>query len=118
MKRVRNGTETEENETKGSGAKTPGKPRKREKKQRRAVRKWTVDEDNRMRELVKIYGTQRWSIIGSLIPSRNGKQCRERWHNQLDPTIKKCAWTPVRLFLSFRESLPPLHYLLDRDSGI
>lgn len=46
-----------------------------------------------MRELIKIYGTQRWSIIGSLLPSRNGKQCRERWHNQLDPSIKKSPWT-------------------------
>jgi len=70
-----------------------GEKPKREKKPRKAVRKWTKDEDDRMRELVKIYGTQRWSIIGSLIPSRNGKQCRERWHNQLDPTIKKCPWS-------------------------
>lgn len=65
----------------------------RQKKPRRAVRKWTAEEDNRMRELVKIYGTQRWSVIGSLLPSRNGKQCRERWHNQLDPCIKKSPWT-------------------------
>ena len=46
-----------------------------------------------MRELVKIYGTRRWSVIGSLLPSRDGKQCREQWHNQLDPTIKKIPWT-------------------------
>ena len=25
---------------------------------------------------------------------RIGKQCRERWHNQLDPQIKKSVWTP------------------------
>lgn len=24
---------------------------------------------------------------------RIGKQCRERWHNHLNPNIKKCAWT-------------------------
>jgi len=80
----------------GVDRKKTTKKNNRQKKQRRAVRKWTPDEDNRMRDLVKIYGTQRWSIIGSLIPSRNGKQCRERWHNQLDPTIKKCPWTEVR----------------------
>lgn len=28
-----------------------------------------------------------------MIPSRNGKQCRERWHNQLDPAIKKTPWS-------------------------
>ena len=27
------------------------------------------------------------------MPGRNGKQCRERWHNQLDPSIKKEPWT-------------------------
>ena len=25
---------------------------------------------------------------------RTGKQCRERWHNHLDPTVKKGEWTP------------------------
>lgn len=24
---------------------------------------------------------------------RSGKQCRERWHNQLNPLLKKAAWT-------------------------
>jgi myb proto-oncogene protein len=24
---------------------------------------------------------------------RTGKQCRERWHNQLNPTIKNTEWT-------------------------
>lgn len=29
-----------------------------------------------------------------LHPSRsNGKQCRERWHNHLDPNVKKSPWT-------------------------
>ena len=26
------------------------------------------------------------------MPLRDGKQCRERWHNQLNPLIKKCPW--------------------------
>ena len=30
--------------------------------------------------------------IGTHLKGRNGKQCRERWHNQLDPTIKKTVW--------------------------
>jgi hypothetical protein len=25
--------------------------------------------------------------------ARTGKQCRERWHNHLDPSIKKSTWT-------------------------
>jgi myb proto-oncogene protein len=28
------------------------------------------------------------------ITGRSGKQCRERWHNHLDPNINKTNWTP------------------------
>eukprot|EP01029_Cantina_marsupialis_P007080 TRINITY_DN17839_c0_g1_i1.p1 TRINITY_DN17839_c0_g1~~TRINITY_DN17839_c0_g1_i1.p1 ORF type:complete len:330 (+),score=97.41 TRINITY_DN17839_c0_g1_i1:64-990(+) len=62
-------------------------------KRRRNVRKWTSQEDIKMLELVKQFGTRRWSVIGSHLPGRNGKQCRERWHNQLDPSILKSPWT-------------------------
>ena len=27
------------------------------------------------------------------LKGRIGKQCRERWHNHLNPNIKKCDWT-------------------------
>lgn len=33
-----------------------------------------------------------WSKIASQLPGRSGKQCRERWLNQLQPGIKKEAW--------------------------
>lgn len=62
------------------------------KKPRRIVRKWTEEEDDQMRKLIAVYGTRRWSVIGTHLKGRNGKQCRERWHNQLDPSIKKTMW--------------------------
>ncbi|KAL0712352.1 hypothetical protein Bca4012_019330 [Brassica carinata] len=34
-----------------------------------------------------------WSKISKQLPGRIGKQCRERWHNHLNPTIKKTTWT-------------------------
>ncbi|GMH62497.1 hypothetical protein TrRE_jg6129, partial [Triparma retinervis] len=43
--------------------------------------------------MVSIHGIKHWGLIASALPTRTGKQCRERWHNQLDPTIKKCPWT-------------------------
>ena len=73
--------------------KIEGVKKKKKMKKRRHVKKWTKEEDEKMKHLVSLYGCSRWSIIGSLIPSRNGKQCRERWHNQLDPSIKKTPWT-------------------------
>lgn len=36
----------------------------------------------------------RWSDIAACIPGRVGKQCRERYHNHLDPNINKGPWTP------------------------
>jgi hypothetical protein len=34
-----------------------------------------------------------WSEIAEAIPGRIGKQCRERWFNHLDPSIKKGGWS-------------------------
>ncbi len=39
------------------------------------------------------YGPKRWTLIAKHLPGRIGKQCRERWHNHLNPDIKKCPWT-------------------------
>lgn len=39
-------------------------------------------------------GTRSWTLVASHLPGRTGKQCRERWHNQLDDGIRKDAWTP------------------------
>ncbi|XP_036940175.1 myb-related protein B-like isoform X4 [Acanthopagrus latus] len=54
---------------------------------------WTQEEDERVIDLVQKYGVKRWSLIAKHLRSRNGKQCRERWHNHLNPTVKKSNWT-------------------------
>jgi len=54
---------------------------------------WTADEDIKVMELVKQFGPKKWSVIASYLPGRIGKQCRERWHNHLNPEINKDAWT-------------------------
>jgi hypothetical protein len=46
-----------------------------------------------MIELVNEHGTRHWGFIGEKLNGRKGKQCRERWHNQLDPSITKAPWT-------------------------
>ncbi|KAK6158161.1 hypothetical protein DH2020_005475 [Rehmannia glutinosa] len=56
---------------------------------------WTKEEDDSIIELVGKYGSKKWSAIAKFLPGRIGKQCRERWHNHLDPSIKKDAWTEV-----------------------
>lgn len=55
---------------------------------------WSGEEDAMVRKMVQLHGTGRWATIASALPGRNGKQCRERWHNHLDPCIRKDTWTP------------------------
>jgi len=43
-------------------------------------------------ELVTKYGAKKWSYIASSLPGRISKQCRERWHNQLNPAVSKLPW--------------------------
>lgn len=55
---------------------------------------WTKEEDDKVIELVNKYGPKKWTLIARHLQGRIGKQCRERWHNHLNPNIKKSAWTP------------------------
>ena len=54
---------------------------------------WTPEEDAKVVELVTTMGAKKWSLIASHLPGRIGKQCRERWHNHLNPEIVKSPWT-------------------------
>ena len=44
-------------------------------------------------QLVAEHGAKRWTLIAKHLRGRTGKQCRERWHNHLNPDINKSAWT-------------------------
>ena len=46
-----------------------------------------------MLSLVQRNGAQKWTNIAHYLPGRIGKQCRERWHNHLNPRIKKNDWS-------------------------
>ena len=54
---------------------------------------WDASEDVHLRQLVATHGVQQWAVIASGMRGRNGKQCRERWHNQLDLALKRDGWT-------------------------
>ncbi|CAD8124793.1 unnamed protein product [Paramecium sonneborni] len=54
---------------------------------------WTQEEDELLVRLVVGYGPKNWSQIAKHLPGRIGKQCRERFHNHLDPKINKERWT-------------------------
>ncbi|KAJ8612216.1 hypothetical protein CTAYLR_002909, partial [Chrysophaeum taylorii] len=54
---------------------------------------WAPEEDAILLKAIAANGTRKWSVLASHLPGRTGKQCRERWHNQLNPTISKSPWT-------------------------
>lgn len=54
---------------------------------------WTKEEDEVIVQLVNRYGAKKWTTIAEALPGRIGKQCRERWHNHLNPSINKEPWT-------------------------
>ncbi|PWN50684.1 hypothetical protein IE53DRAFT_304284, partial [Violaceomyces palustris] len=56
---------------------------------------WSADEDRRLLRLVREIGAERWVTIAERMGTRTGKQCRERWHNHIDPTINKEPFSPA-----------------------
>ena len=54
---------------------------------------WSREEDKLVLSLVQATGAMKWTNIAHYLPGRIGKQCRERWHNHLNPKIKKNEWS-------------------------
>ena len=54
---------------------------------------WTREEDELIVRWVQEKGTKEWGALAAQLPGRISKQCRERWHNHLCPTVKKSDWT-------------------------
>lgn len=53
---------------------------------------WTEEEDNRLREGVKLLAND-WARIAEHVGQRSGDQCSKRWREVLDPCINKSQWT-------------------------
>ncbi|EAY00769.1 Myb-like DNA-binding domain containing protein [Trichomonas vaginalis G3] len=68
---------------------------------------WTPEEDQKVIDWVKEHGPTNWTKLAELIPGRAGKQCRERWHNNLDPHLVKSSWTPEedRIIIQLQKEL-------------
>jgi hypothetical protein len=62
---------------------------------------WTPDEDTTLVRLVEKIGPQKWALIADYLPNRQGKHCRERWHNHLNPRNKRCEWTKIEEWVLF-----------------
>lgn len=60
-----------------------------------------MEEDKLLTELINVKGQKAWASIArelnnkihNRLPIRQGKQCRERWSNHLNPGLKKGSWS-------------------------
>lgn len=54
---------------------------------------WRNTEDEILKAAVMKYGMTQWSRIASLLHRKSAKQCKARWNEWLDPSIKKTEWS-------------------------
>jgi hypothetical protein len=56
-------------------------------------KKWSPDEDAALIAAVSDAGPAHWPHIAQRIPGRTGKQCRERWVDNLSPDLLRDDWS-------------------------
>ncbi|XP_058091569.1 uncharacterized protein LOC131237684 isoform X2 [Magnolia sinica] len=57
-------------------------------------RDWTEEEDAQLRAVVKVVGENDWQRVASILGSRTGPQCSNRWRKTLHPSRKRVGrWT-------------------------
>lgn len=55
-------------------------------------KKFTKEEDDRLKSLVSQFGTKCWEEISRYMPGRCGRQCRDRYNNYLVENLYKGPW--------------------------
>lgn len=53
---------------------------------------WKNTEDEILKAAVMKYGKNQWARVASLLSRKSAKQCKARWYEWLDPSIKKIEW--------------------------
>ena len=54
---------------------------------------WKNSEDEILKAAVMKYGLNHWSRIASLLVQKTPAQCKSRWYEWLDPSVKKTEWS-------------------------
>ncbi|EGG10718.1 uncharacterized protein MELLADRAFT_42168 [Melampsora larici-populina 98AG31] len=54
---------------------------------------WRNTEDEILKAAISKYGKNQWARISSLLVRKTPKQCKARWYEWLDPSIKKTEWS-------------------------
>src|ERR1700744_6052546 len=54
---------------------------------------WTNIEDEILKAAISKYGLNQWARVSSLLARKTSKQCKARWDEWLDPSIRKIGWS-------------------------
>jgi len=54
---------------------------------------WKNSEDEILKAAVMKYGKQQWARVASLLNRKSAKQCKARWNEWLDPSVRKVEWS-------------------------
>lgn len=54
---------------------------------------WKNTEDEILKAAVMKYGKNQWARVASLLSRKSAAQCKARWYEWLDPSIKKIDWS-------------------------
>jgi len=63
---------------------------------------WSVEEDQKLKQWADTVGPVKWASCAKEISGRNGKQCRERYFNILNPNLNKYRWTAYEDYIIFQ----------------
>jgi hypothetical protein len=86
-------------------------------------RRFSKEEDEKLRRLIRQYGTRDWATVSSCLSDRTARQCRHRYRNYLMDGRQRTAWTPAEdqmIITKFREFGPKwvrIATFLPRKSG-
>jgi hypothetical protein len=56
-------------------------------------RRFSSDEDARLRRLVETFGCTNWREVAKMMPNRTARQCREHYNNHLAESLSKEPWS-------------------------
>lgn len=76
---------------------------------RKKGKRFTVDEDGKLGQLVEQYGPSNWLEIAKFMEGRTARQCRDRWKHYLHPDTSE-PWTEEE-----RATLERLHKRMGPD---
>ncbi|XP_020547095.1 transcription factor MYB88-like isoform X2 [Sesamum indicum] len=64
------------------------------KQKERHIVSWSQEEDDILREQIRLHGTENWAIIASKFKDKTTRQCRRRWFTYLNSDFKRGGWSP------------------------